>query len=258
MGPLAGGWISDRYGMAASFYWMGGLTVLAFLAVLIFLPDSHGNAQNKVQPTSYRQLLQRPKVQGLALYRMVNSIQMGLWFSFLPLLATEILHLSKSQIGTIIASHMLVSSLVQVPAGRWADRMSRRLLVSIGGYVGSIAFLTVIYAQGFAHLLIIGTFTGAMGAVAMPALTALAADEGQDSGMGAIMGVLNMAMSVGMMLGPVLAGMLAEFFGLRMLFVFGAVVGMIGTFAFARYTVEQAGHGLATPDLRGRQTELSA
>ena len=257
MGPLAGGWISDQYGMAASFYWMGGLTVLAFIAVALFLPDSHGHAHTVAQSTSYRALLQRPKVRGLALYRMVNSIQMGLWFSFLPLLAAEVLQLSKSQIGTIIATHMLVSSLIQVPAGRWADRMSRRLLVSLGGYLGSLAFLTVCYANGFAHLLLIGTLTGAFGAVAMPALTAIAADEGQHSGMGAVMGVLNMAMSVGMMLGPVSAGMLAEFFGLRFLFVFGAVVGVIGTFVFARLTAEQAAQALTTPDLRGRQTEAS-
>ena len=257
MGPLAGGWISDRYGMAASFYWMGGFTILAFFAVLFFLPESHSDAQTKAQPMSYRELLQRPKVKGLALYRMVNSIQMGLWFSFLPLLASEVLSLSKSQIGTVIAVHMLVSSLVQVPAGRWADRMSRRFLVSLGGYLGSIAFLTVCYAQGFVHLLLIGTLTGALGAVAMPALTALAADEGQSSGMASVMGVLNMAMSVGMMLGPVLAGTLAEFFGLRFLFVFGAAVGMIGTLVFARLTVEQATQALATPELRGRQTEPS-
>src|SRR5215510_5678878 len=49
LGPLAGGWISDHYGIAASFYWMGGLTVLAFLAVLLFLPESHGNAHAKAQ-----------------------------------------------------------------------------------------------------------------------------------------------------------------------------------------------------------------
>ena len=257
MGPFAGGWISDRYGMAASFYWMGGLTILAFFAVLFFLPESHGHAHATTPPASYRELLQRSKIRGLALYRMVNSIQMGLWFSFLPLLATEALHLSKSQIGTVIAVNMLVSSLIQVPAGRLADRMSRRILVSFGGYLASVAFLTVWYAQGFAHLLLIGTFAGAFGAVAMPALTALAADEGQTGGMGAVMGVLNMAMSVGMMLGPVLAGTLAEFFGLRFLFVFGAVVGLIGTFVFARLTAEQAVQVLATPEVGGRQTEAS-
>ena len=257
LGPLAGGWISDHYGIAASFYWMGGLTFLAFLAVLAFLPESHGAARAETRPTSYRELMRQPKVKGLALYRMVNSIQMGLWFSFLPLLAADILHLSKSQIGAVIAVHMLVSSLVQVPAGRLADRVSRRFLVSLGGYLGSIAFLTVWYAQGFAHLLVIGTLAGALGAVAMPALTALAADEGQNSGMGAVMGVLNMAMSVGMMLGPVLAGTLAELFGLRFLFVFGAVVGLIGTLVFVRLTAEQAARVLASPDLSGRQTEPS-
>jgi len=257
VGPLAGGWISDHYGIAASFYWMGGLTFLSFLAVLLLLPESHGSAQAKAQPTSYRELLQQPKVKGLALYRMVNSIQMGLWFSFLPLLAAEVLQLDNSQIGTVIATHMLVSSLVQVPAGRLADRMSRHTLVSLGGYLGSLAFLAVWYAQGFIHLLIIGAFTGALMAVAMPALTALAADEGQNSGMGAVMGVLNMAMSVGMMLGPVLAGTLAEIFGLRLLFVFGAVVGVLGTLGFARLSKQQGAPALAAPDLRGRQTELS-
>ena len=36
VGPLAGGWLSDTYGMALSFYLMGGLNVLAFLFVLFF------------------------------------------------------------------------------------------------------------------------------------------------------------------------------------------------------------------------------
>jgi MFS family permease len=64
-------------------------------------------------------------------------------------------------------------------------------------------------------------------------------------------------MSVGMMLGPVLAGTLAELFGLRSLFVFGAVVGLIGTLVFVRLTAEQAARVLASPDLSGRQTEPS-
>jgi len=257
MGPLAGGWISDVYGMNASFYWMGGLSAIAFVAVLLFLPETHAHTRTKTLQPSYRELLQRPKVQGLALYRMVNALQMGLLFSFLPLLAAEILHLSKAQIGAVIAIHMLVSSLVQVPSGRLADRMSRRLLVTIGGYLGSLAFVSVFYAQNFVHLVLIGGLTGAMGAVALPALTALAADEGHLSGMGAVMGVLNIAMSAGMMLGPVLAGVLAEIVGLRSLFVFAAVVGMIGTLLFARLTTEPGTPREPVPELRDRPTEVS-
>lgn len=250
MGPLAGGLISDAYGMEASFYWMGGLNVLALLAVLAFLPEVRTAAHARPPHVSYRELLRRPKIQGLALYRMVNSIQIGLWFSFMPLLATEVLQLHKSQIGAIIAIHMLVSSLVQVPMGRLADRMSRQVLIAIGGYLASCVFAAVWFAHGFAHLLLIGALTGAMVAVAMPALSAIAADEGHHSGMGAVMGVTNMAMSAGMMLGPVLAGGLAEIIGLRGLFIFAGIVGLVGTAVFGWLTTE---HGAAAES----QTELA-
>lgn len=256
-GPLMGGWISDAYGMEASFYWMGGLNIVALIAVLLFLPETRSAAQKQVQHFSYRAMLSRPKVQGLALYRMVNSIQMGLWFSFLPLLATEILFMNKSQIGATIAAYMLVSSLVQVPMGRLADRMSRQVLIAVGGYLSSLAFALVFMSNGFVHLLFIGVIAGAMGAVAIPALSAIAADEGHHSGMGAIMGVINMAMSAGMMLGPVLAGALAGVIGLRALFLFSGVVGLLGTAAFGWLTIEDA-TALSAPELVvERRTEIN-
>jgi DHA1 family multidrug resistance protein-like MFS transporter len=98
-------------------------------------------------------------------------------------------------------------------------------VAAAGGYLASVAFAAVWFAQGFVHLLLIGALAGAMGAMALPALTAIAADEGHHSGMGALMGIMNMAMSAGMMLGPVVAGILAEFTGLRSLFIFSGVAG---------------------------------
>lgn len=255
MGPLAGGWLSDAYGMEVSFHWMGGLNAVACLAVLLFLPEMHAAAHAQRPQVSYRALLRRPKVQGIALYRMVNAVQVGLWFSFLPLLAAEVLHLRKAQIGMIIAVYMLMNSLVQVPFGRLADRVSRRLLITIGGYLVSLVFATVLFAQGFVHLLLIGSVAGAVGAMAMPALSALAADEGHGGGMAAVMGVINMAMSAGMMVGPVLAGVFAEIFGLRGLFVFGALVGAIGTLLCAWLTSEQRGAGEVVPESREGRTE---
>jgi MFS family permease len=258
VGPLVGGWLSDAYGMEASFYWMGGLNFVAFLAVLLLLPESRPTHHAQVQSASYRDLLRKPKIQGLAFYRMVNSIQMGLWFSFMPLLATDLLQMKKGHIGTVLATYMLVSSLVQVPFGRLADRMSRQLLIAAGGYLGAVAFAAVWFADGFIHLLLIGALAGAMGAMAMPALTALAADEGHHGGMGAIMGVLNMAMSAGMMLGPVLAGALAEVVGLRPIFLMSGVVGVIGTLLFSWLSAD---HRIAAfevaPELEERQTEVS-
>jgi DHA1 family multidrug resistance protein-like MFS transporter len=254
VGPLVGGWLSDAYGMESSFYLMGALNVVAFFAVLLLLPESRPTTHAQRQSSSYLVLLQRPKIRGLAFFRMINSIQMGLWFSFLPLLGTEVLSMSKGQIGTVLAMYMLVSSLVQVPFGRLADRMSRHLLISAGGYLASVAFAAVWFAQGFVHLLLIGALAGAMGAMAIPALTALAADEGHHGGMGALMGIMNMAMSAGMMLGPVLAGVLAEFTGLRSLFIFSGVAGLLGTATFSWLTTTHNTLALATAELAEKPT----
>jgi MFS transporter, DHA1 family, multidrug resistance protein len=121
-----------------------------------------------------------------------------------------------------------------------------------------LAFAAAWFAQGFVHLLLIGALAGAMGAMAMPALTALAADEGHHGGMGAIMGVLNMAMSAGMMIGPVLAGVLAEVVGLRPLFLMSGVVGVLGTLLFSWLTADHRIAALeVTPELEERQTEVS-
>src|SRR5947208_15671627 len=119
---------------------------------------------------------------------MVNAIQMGLWFSFMPLLAVEGLRLSTAQIGSVIAVHMLVSSLVQVPSGRLADRVSRRVLIMIGGDLGSLASATVLFARGFVHLLLICSVTGAMGAMSRTALAALCPHEGKSTSIGGVWG----------------------------------------------------------------------
>ena len=255
LGPLVGGWLSDQYGMEFSFYWMCLLNALACGLVLVLLPSSHSTGKAAVRRASYRQLLARPRVKGLALYRVVNTIQMGLWFSFLPLLGTEILNINHTMIGWALACYMLVSSLVQVPFGRMADRFSKRLLIITSGLIGSFVFSFMFFVWTFWHLLLIAAVTGAMGAMAMPALNAMAAEEGQDGNMGAVMGMLNMAMSVGMMLGPVLGGLVLDVSGLRPLFIFGAVAGVLGTFGFARLTTAAPLPAVAAPRLAEGPTQ---
>ena len=236
VGPLAGGWLSDTYGMMTCFYLMGGLNCAAFVIVLLFLDERHAERGIRTSPVSYRELFHRSGVRGIAVYRMVTAIQIGLWFSFLPLLAVESLDISRSRLGILMAVYMLVNSLVQVPFGRLADRYSKRRLIVLSGWLASAAFITILFARDFWDLLLIGAFAGSVGALAQPALTALAAGEGKQGGMGAVMGVLNMAFSIGMMLGPVLAGLLSDHVGLRPLFAFGAVAGGLGTLAFSLLT----------------------
>ena len=83
-----------------------------------------------------------------------------------------------------MAAYMLVNSLVQVPFGRLADRYSKRMLIIVSGYLSSVAFVTILFSHSFWELLLISGFTGMMGALAGPALTALAVGEGKQGGDG--------------------------------------------------------------------------
>ena len=66
-----------------------------------------------------------------------------------------------------------------------------------------------------------------------------------------------MAMSAGMMLGPVLAGALAEVIGLRALFLFSGVVGLLGTAAFGWLTIEHPIPSPAAELVVERRTKIS-
>ncbi len=238
VGPLLGGWATEHFGMDVGFYLMGILNFVAFVIAFLFLAERR-SSQSALEQPSYGVLLKRIGIQGVALYRTVTAIQTGLWFSFLPLLAVEILGINQSRVGVVIAVYMLVNSLVQVPFGRLADRYRKRVLIVWSGLLTSLAFAALMFVQNFAELILVSAFVGIAGALAQPALSAIAAEEGKQCGMGAVMGLLSMAFSLGMMLGPVLAGFLSEILGLRLIFCFGAVAGLLGTGMFARLMSER-------------------
>ena len=67
----------------------------------------------------------------------------------------------------------------------------------------------------------------------MPALMALAVLKGNKTGvMGSVMALLTMAHSTGMLVGSLLAGVIMDYFELRMAFPFGAAIMLIGLVSF--------------------------
>jgi MFS family permease len=73
-------------------------------------------------------------------------------------------------------------------------------------------------------------------ALSMPALSAIAAMEGRDLGVGATMSVLQSAMSLGMIAGPLMSGVLADLFNIRLIFFVGSGIALFGTIVFVLLT----------------------
>jgi MFS family permease len=226
-GPVLGGMIKDLFGMSINFLIMGGLSLTALVCLALFLPRVESSAPKAQTATALRSLLTCKPIVGVACFRFSYALTNALTWVFLPLLATHLLPLSTTEVGILISINVLVSTLLQTPCGRLADRVNKASLITIGGLGGALALVFFPFAQEFWQLLVLNICVGAMYGLAFPSHMALAMEHGHQYGMGTVMSLLMMAHGVGMMVGPALFGTIASQYGLGSAFWSGGIMGVI-------------------------------
>ena len=226
-GPLLGGVFTDLWGMAAAFYAMSALSILALLLVLFQIPALE--MQENTRPrqslrTALASMLRRRRTRGILLARLSTMIIMVPTMAFLPLLMHQWFAASGRQIGVVIACRTLVNALLQTPGGRMADRFDKVLLLRVGCLIIATVICLVPLAGNFWWLLLLFVVLGMGEAIIWPVLGALATEEGRHYGQGTMMGVFSLAMSSGVLLGALGAGISSDLLGLRWSFVLIGVV----------------------------------
>lgn len=231
LGPILGGLLKDQFGFNADFYAMGCLCFLAFFLVLTLLPELHLHREIE-HPRPFIQILRSPVTKGLVIFRFTNALARGLLLSFVPLFAHGALELSSSQIGIILSSNILLTSVLQAPLGYVSDRFSRRGLVFWGSLWFGLGVVLIPHVRSFGQILALNIFLGSMGALPLPAANALVVEEGRRHGMGAMMAIFNLSMSLGLATGPILGGIIADLGGLAPIFYLGGIAGFVGALGF--------------------------
>ena len=235
-GPLMGGIVTEHLGMNAAFYAMGGLNLLAFLGVALFLPEISTRKKATAANSSYKDIAASSTMRGLFSFRLGFALARGAFVTFLPILAGINLGLSPSLVGILLAVNILGMSLLQIPAGIIADRFSKRALVVLGCAIHLVALALIPAVGNFWHLLVLCVLLGIGGAIAMPAASVLVISQGRKFGMGVTMATFSVAMSAGLAIGPILAGVMADFLSISSVFYFAAAVVLVGAVAFSRFT----------------------
>ena len=227
-GPLLGGLLKDHFSMEMNFFVMAGLSLLALFLLAWFLPKAQGHKQAKqtITTSQWRLLTCRP-ILGVAGFRLGYALANALTWVFLPLLATHLLPLSTTQVGLLVSVNVLVSTLLQSPSGRLADRMSKADLIGIGGFLSALALCVFPWATGFWQLFFLNILVGAAYGLAFPAHIALAMEQSRGYGMGTVMSLLMLAHGVGMMIGPMLFGAIARQWSLQSAFWSGGMINII-------------------------------
>lgn len=233
-GPLLGGIIKDLISMEANFLIMGGLCLFAFFMVLAYLPRASSiEKKAPVADIPFKAVFQSKNIMSICFYRFSYAFCRGSIMTFLPLYAHDTLQLNGTQIGLVISSSMLLTALLQLPFGKLADKLNRKLLVIIGSilYFSIVPFIP--HVLSFTQILIFNIILGFCGSISLPAASAMILKEGKLYGMGSTMAIFNSAMSIGLAIGPLTSGVILDLWGLSGVFYFCTLLGFFGTFIVA-------------------------
>ncbi len=237
-GPVLGGVVKDLYNMQASFILLGILSLLSLLLVWFFLPEVH--TEKKTANTTslpLREIFSCRPLVGMSFFRLsYASANAAIWV-FVPLFAAQLLALSTAQIGLLISLNVLVSTILQAPCGRLADRMKNKVsLIVIGGVLSAVALALFPLATSYWHLVVLNLLVGAAFGLAYPAHMAVAMENAKGFGMGTVMSLLLTVHSFSMTVGPMLFGLVSDIYGLESVFYSGGIFGLLMTVACYVFT----------------------
>ncbi len=150
----------------------------------------------------------------------------ALLIPFLPLIRAG-LGLSYLQSGLLLSAYSITSGFSQFLGGWLGDRVSRRILITIG--LGGVGLATMAVGLSSAYypmlfiLVIMGIFAGAYHPSAIPILS----DYFEEARRGKVIGFHMVGGSIGFTMGPVLGGLIAQMLGWRLTFIILSIPALV-------------------------------
>jgi MFS family permease len=232
-GPFIGGYIYENYSTAMVFNTMSVLVAISLILTVLLVPDEESlGVKRREKPVPISKILGNRTLSSILIYRAVNALGRGTIMSFLPLFAVQILGLSSTYIGIILSTGIFLNAFLQTPMGILADRVNKSKLLIGGGLVGAVGYFYMVQTGTIAEIFVARMIVSIGGALSLPAVTAIMAEEGRELGSGSTVGVFNTAMSIGQIVGPVFSGYLLDVYGMGSVFYFSGVISVLSVIAF--------------------------
>lgn len=235
-GPLMGGILNDHFGMSAAFIAMGGLSLLAFIGVAIFLPEVQQLKARQRPEASFKKMGASGVFRGVFSLKVLESIGRRSYFAFLPIFAGIYLGLSTTQIGLLITVDTVITSLFQAPAGKLSDMIDRRALIVAASSLGALYMALTPMTTNFWWLMSVIVIAGLRAAITSGGTSALMVEEGRKFGMGSTMAMLSMAISIGEGIGPLFGGVVVDHAGVTGNFYVSAGMMLLAAAVFMWFT----------------------
>jgi MFS family permease len=220
---FAGGQIAQQFGSVATF-WVGlalaGVATLAGLAV-------RDEARRTAAPPSWGQVA---GVMTVPLLLLVSSnavlSQYAAYvttYAFTPIYA-EGLGASRADLGLLVTSMLISSTLGQLVAGNLVERWGERLVVAAGMLIAAAGIAATPFVATLPALLGLQALNGLGRGLGFPVLMGLSVRYLPQRQRATAMGVFQATYALGMFAGPFTGGIIADSLGLDMVFYSTGVV----------------------------------
>jgi predicted MFS family arabinose efflux permease len=219
-----GGLIADIWDERSAFL---SAAVLAVLALVLFagehpLPKKEGPAWTDFRQVARSPLLIVVSVMGvLAFFAQFASV-----LGFVPIYASKI-GASDSELGilTMLSSGAaMIGTLLAAPLVR---RRGNAFTVVLGALLMGLSLLAVPFVHGIPLLDAVQTLNGLGWGMAGTQLMALSIHETAPAQRATAMGLEQATYALGMLLGPLVSGLLADHFGLAVIFYFASAICLL-------------------------------
>jgi MFS family permease len=226
LGSFLGGWMIPTLGYASAFLLAAAVALLGFGISLWGLDRgkqaSRGETRREPEVRSggkrrLAALVSNPFLLGACVANLANGVWFSSLMSYFPLYATS-LAVPQVTVGMVLSLRIFASALSRLPAGVASSRVPNLWLVSgamalaalsisaVGATYGVVLWAGLLFVEGLAYGAFLASGRGlVLGHVAK-----------EDAG--TALGVFSMAGGVGSIVGPATLGLLADRYGLAVVF----------------------------------------
>lgn len=242
LGPAVGGFVAQAFGLAAPFYLVAVLAVLAMVWSFGRMPETvHGQrevaatatAEEGGRETPARQtarqsvlsLLARPDFLLVCLLTMsIFLTRTGGRLTLLPLVGENRLGMSPAGLGLVFTMMTVLNLAVLMPAGTLIDKLGRKTLILPSALVTGTALMLFAVSGNVWVFVLAGVIHGIGTGILGPAPVAYAADIAPPGMRGVTMGLYRTFGDAGFVVGPVALGALADLTGFGWALSFNAMI----------------------------------
>jgi len=163
----------------------------------------------------------------VAISLSIWGIGEGLFIYFQPIYLQEWVH-DPILIGTILGAMGVAMAVAQIPAGYLSDRFGSRTIMWASWILGTVAAWVMALANTSSAFIVGLIFYGMTGFVLAPMNSYITSVRGNLS-VGRSLTFVSGLYNIGAVIGPVTGGLLAEKFGLKMVYVVAGILFVIST-----------------------------